>query len=91
MAQNPTQLLAEAMADVSVVLLVSAALTPLFRRLRQPQVIAEIITGIALGPSLLGLLPGNLPHRLFPRPYDRTWQPSPRWASCCSCSSSAGR
>ncbi|MFJ2955512.1 cation:proton antiporter [Streptomyces sp. NPDC087270] len=66
MAQNPTQLLAEAMADVSVVLLVSAALTPLFRRLRQPQVIAEIITGIALGPSLLGLLPGNLPHRLFP-------------------------
>ncbi|SEG36499.1 transporter, CPA2 family [Actinacidiphila yanglinensis] len=66
MAQNPTQLLAEAMADVAAVLIFSAALAPVFRRLRQPQVIAEILAGIALGPSLLGLLPGNLPARLFP-------------------------
>ncbi len=66
MAQNSTLLLTEAMADVAAVLVVSAALAPLFRRLRQPRVIAEIIAGIALGPSLLGLLPGNLPARLFP-------------------------
>jgi Kef-type K+ transport system membrane component KefB len=65
-AQNPTLLLTEAMADVAAVLIVSVALAPLFRRLRQPRVIAEIIAGIALGPSLLGLLPGNLPAKLFP-------------------------
>ena len=44
----------------------------LFVRLRQPAVIGEILGGIVLGPSLLGLLPGNLPQLLFPadvRPY----------------------
>lgn len=35
-------------------------------RLRQPPVIGEIVLGIALGPSLLGLLPGNLDAALFP-------------------------
>ncbi|WP_327044150.1 cation:proton antiporter [Microbispora sp. NBC_01189] len=52
--------------DVAVVLAVGAALTPLIHRLRQPRVIAEIVAGIALGPSLLGLLPGHLTTRLFP-------------------------
>lgn len=42
------------------------------RKLGQPVVIGEIIAGIALGPSLLGLLPGDLDDLLFPesvRPY----------------------
>jgi Kef-type K+ transport system membrane component KefB len=42
------------------------------RWLRQPAVIGEILAGTALGPSVLGLLPGNLTGRLFPleaRPY----------------------
>jgi Kef-type K+ transport system membrane component KefB len=55
-----------ATVGVAVVLLVSTALIPLFRRLRQPFVIAEISAGIALGPSVLGLLPGDLPDRIFP-------------------------
>src|SRR5690349_8227211 len=38
----------------------------LFVRLRQPAVIGEILGGIVLGPSVLGLLPGNLPQVLFP-------------------------
>src|SRR4051812_23433945 len=38
----------------------------LFVRLRQPAVIGEILGGIMLGPSVLGLLPGNLPQVLFP-------------------------
>lgn len=66
MTQNPTGLLAEGMADLALVLVVSAALTPLLQRLRQPRVIAEIIAGLALGPSLLGLLPGHLTDRFFP-------------------------
>jgi Kef-type K+ transport system membrane component KefB len=59
-------LLAQAMADVAAVLVASAVLSPLLRRLGQPRVIAEIAAGIALGPSLLGLLPGHLTVRLFP-------------------------
>ena len=39
----------------------------LFVRLRQPAVIGEILGGIVLGPSLLGLLPGNLPAAAVPR------------------------
>ncbi len=42
------------------------------RKLGQPVVIGEILAGIALGPSLLGLLPGDLDVLLFPelvRPY----------------------
>jgi Kef-type K+ transport system membrane component KefB len=66
MTQSSSLVLAEAVADVAVVLLVGAALTPLIHRLRQPRVIAEIVAGIALGPSLLGVLPGHLTTRLFP-------------------------
>ncbi|MFC8360797.1 cation:proton antiporter [Streptomyces griseorubiginosus] len=36
------------------------------RRVGQPAVMGEIIAGIALGPSLLGLLPGNVTNALFP-------------------------
>ncbi|MFI9275842.1 cation:proton antiporter [Kitasatospora sp. NPDC052896] len=35
-------------------------------RLRQPAVMGEIVGGVALGPSLLGLLPGHLTTALFP-------------------------
>jgi Kef-type K+ transport system membrane component KefB/nucleotide-binding universal stress UspA family protein len=36
------------------------------RRARQPMVIAEIVAGIALGPSLLGWLAPEVEHALFP-------------------------
>lgn len=38
----------------------------LLRKRNQPPVIAEILAGLALGPCVLGYLPGNLPARLFP-------------------------
>lgn len=63
---NSAQLLAVTVADVAAVLIMGAILIPPLRRLRQPQVIAEIIAGIVLGPSVLGLLPGHLTTRLFP-------------------------
>ncbi|MFJ1972080.1 cation:proton antiporter [Streptomyces sp. NPDC087903] len=54
------------LADLAVILTVGAALVHLVRRLRQPAVVVEIAAGLMLGPSLLGLLPGDLPARLFP-------------------------
>lgn len=55
-----------AMADVAIVLLAGSAMAKLSRRLHQPPVVAEIAIGIMLGPSLLGLLPGDLPDLVFP-------------------------
>ncbi|MFD4630164.1 cation:proton antiporter [Streptomyces sp. NPDC058284] len=52
--------------DVAIVLLAGAAMARLARRLHQPPVVAEIAAGLLLGPSLLGLLPGDLPARVFP-------------------------
>ena len=51
---------------LAVVLALGRAVGALFTRIGQPVVIGEIIAGIALGPSLLGLLPGGLDDRLFP-------------------------
>lgn len=55
-----------------IVLVLGRLVAVLFRRIGQPVVIGEILVGIALGPSLLGLLPGDLDTLLFPeaiRPY----------------------
>lgn len=63
---------ATVLADIGVVLVVGVLLLRLCRWGRQPAVIGEILAGIALGPSLLGLLPGHPTTRLFPmdgRPY----------------------
>jgi Kef-type K+ transport system membrane component KefB len=53
-------------AGIAIVLLTGILLGSLAKRVRQPAVIGEILAGIALGPSLLGQLPGDLPHKLFP-------------------------
>ena len=72
LAQHSDLVIAVVIADIAIVLLVGAVLGRLVRHLRQPPVIGEIIAGIALGPSILGLLPGNPSARIFPaeaRPY----------------------
>lgn len=72
LAQDSDLLFATVLADIAIVLVVGAVLGRLVRRLRQPPVIGEIAAGIALGPSLLGLLPGDPTSWLFPveaRPY----------------------
>jgi Kef-type K+ transport system membrane component KefB len=58
--------IATMLLGIGVILLVGAGLGALAQRLGQPRVIGEITAGIALGPSLLGLLPGDLTQRLFP-------------------------
>ncbi|WP_433325182.1 cation:proton antiporter domain-containing protein [Spirillospora sp. CA-294931] len=57
---------ATAIGGIGILLLTSTIFIVLIRRLRQPPVIAEIIAGICLGPSVVGLFPGNLTERLFP-------------------------
>jgi Kef-type K+ transport system membrane component KefB len=52
--------------DIALVTLVSSLLSVLARRCGQPTVIGQILTGVLLGPSLLGRLPGNLTAHLFP-------------------------
>lgn len=52
--------------DIAVIIVVARLFGRLARKLNQPAVIGEIVAGIALGPSLLGLLPGDLDGHLFP-------------------------
>ncbi|WP_304452796.1 cation:proton antiporter [Nocardiopsis sp. YSL2] len=54
------------LVGIAVVLLAGLVLGRAVVWLRQPVVIGEIAAGIALGPSLLGRLPGGLPDLLFP-------------------------
>ncbi len=53
-------------AQIMAIVLVSRLLSPWARRLGQPSVIAEIVAGIVLGPSLLGWLWPDASHLLFP-------------------------
>ncbi|MEU6231852.1 cation:proton antiporter [Kitasatospora sp. NPDC047058] len=59
-------LTATVLGDVALVVLVSWLFSGLARRFGQPTVIGQIIAGIALGPTLLGHLPGDLSTYLFP-------------------------
>src|SRR5215213_327821 len=52
--------------DVAVILAVARIGGFLFERLGQPGVMGEIVAGIALGPTLLGALPGDPSAALFP-------------------------
>jgi Kef-type K+ transport system membrane component KefB len=52
--------------DVAVVLLAARAGGMLFARVGQPPVIGELAAGVALGPTLLGALPGDPSSSLFP-------------------------
>ncbi|MGW7663738.1 cation:proton antiporter [Streptomyces sp. NPDC054756] len=58
--------IAAMLLGIGVILLVGAGLGALARKVGQPKVIGEITAGIVLGPSLLGLFPGDLTNRLFP-------------------------
>ncbi|GMV40128.1 MAG: hypothetical protein AMXMBFR64_18440 [Myxococcales bacterium] len=53
-------------AQMVSIVVVSRSLGLLLRRIGQPQVIAEIVAGIVLGPSLLGLLLPGVTATLFP-------------------------
>lgn len=51
---------------IAVILLLAFLFGAAARRLGQPAVVGQIFAGIALGPSILGHLPGHLTDTLFP-------------------------
>ena len=53
-------------AQVGVLLLVGRALGELMQRFGQPEVMGQLLGGLLLGPSLLGLISPHLQHTLFP-------------------------
>lgn len=61
-----SRLIATVLGDVALVIFVAWVFGGLTRRLGQPTVIGQILAGIALGPTLLGRLPGDPSARLFP-------------------------
>ncbi|MCX4800054.1 MULTISPECIES: cation:proton antiporter domain-containing protein [unclassified Streptomyces] len=65
-SQQAEMLQTTVLADVAIILAAGVVFVSVSRFLRQPTVIGEILAGIALGPSLLGLLPGDLTARVFP-------------------------
>ena len=67
-----SEILLFVLLDVAVVVAAARVFGWAFQRMGQPAVVGEIVAGITLGPSLLGLLPGDLHLVLFPtevRPY----------------------
>jgi Kef-type K+ transport system membrane component KefB len=60
------QLVTHLFLQLAILLVASRAMGWLFQRLGQTQVVSEMITGVLLGPSLLGLIAPNLQSFLFP-------------------------
>ncbi|MGV9914730.1 cation:proton antiporter [Streptomyces tendae] len=53
-------------AALAVMITAARVLGAAARRVRQPPVMGQLLVGIALGPSLLGLAPGGIRESLFP-------------------------
>jgi Kef-type K+ transport system membrane component KefB len=69
---TPAEIVSIVFIDLAVIVALARIAGRLAVRLGQPAVVGEIIAGILLGPSLLGLFPGDLDSKLFPpdvRPY----------------------
>jgi Kef-type K+ transport system membrane component KefB len=58
--------IAAVIGDIALVFMIASLLGALARKCGQPAVIGQILTGVILGPSLLGRLPGHLTSHLFP-------------------------
>jgi Kef-type K+ transport system membrane component KefB len=69
-AMNNVQLAVHFFFQLAVILVACRAVGLLAARLGQPQVVAEMITGVMLGPSLFGFLAPQWQQALFP------WNPS---------------
>src|SRR5947208_163444 len=63
---DPTFRLPLFLAQVVVIIAVSRVLGKLLRRFGQPQVVGEMLTGIVLGRSVLGVLAPGAYHLLLP-------------------------
>jgi K+:H+ antiporter len=52
--------------QIAVILITARVVGMLFKKIRQPQVVGEMVAGILLGPSLLGWVAPGLSNTLFP-------------------------
>ena len=71
-ARTVPEIVAYVFIDLAVIIVLARLMGRLAVKVGQPAVVGEIIAGIMLGPSLLGLFPGDLDTLLFPpdiRPY----------------------
>lgn len=58
--------IAAVIGDTALVFVIASLLGAVARKCGQPTVIGQILTGVLLGPTLLGRLPGHLTGHLFP-------------------------
>src|ERR1700749_924561 len=63
---GPDQVLARVLIDIGILIATAQLLRLMLTPLRQPDVIAYVLAGFVLGPSLLGNLPGDPSSYLFP-------------------------
>ncbi len=66
MQQGRSHTIASVVLDIAVVIAAARLMGAAFHRIGQPAVLGEITAGVLLGPSLLGVFPGNLNEVLFP-------------------------
>ncbi|MET0884478.1 MAG: cation:proton antiporter, partial [Acidimicrobiales bacterium] len=52
--------------SIAIIIVVARIFGRLAQKVRQPAVVGEIVAGIMLGPSFLGLINEDLPTKLFP-------------------------
>jgi Kef-type K+ transport system membrane component KefB len=69
--EEPIAVLTEAITarvflEIAIIIVVARLAAAVARRVRQPAVVGEIVAGIMLGPSFLGLINEDLPTELFP-------------------------
>ena len=65
-AMNNLSLAVQFFLQLAVILLFCRAVGAVAKRFGQPQVVAEMVAGVLLGPSLFGLLAPGWQHSLFP-------------------------
>jgi Kef-type K+ transport system membrane component KefB len=73
-SRTPDEVFLLVFGGIAVILVTARLLGRLFHRLGQPAVVGEVVGGLVLGPSLLGLMPGDPSAVLFPgdiQPYLR--------------------
>jgi len=73
------------LAQIVVLVATGRLLGELMQRIRQPAIMGQLIGGMLLGPSVLGVLLPDLQHALFPPspPRRRCWTLSPSLGFCC--------
>src|ERR1700760_12056 len=64
--RSPDSLVAYVLVGIVAIVLTARVMQRVAKKLHQPAVVGEIVAGIALGPTLLGVFPGHLTTRLFP-------------------------